>query len=143
MDVEEKNFSGRKWTGLRADFEEGKNSRVAQNATEGKPKKKEKRREESTKVSRNCYGNGFTRSRWTGCQAKGARGTRRSFSKGEKRYLAVCDSNNESKPLQSPTCQTFYRGNVNAIPVCAILRRRLISYCIMTASMTLNLYRAM
>lgn len=30
--------------------------RVPQNATEGKLEKKEKRREESTRVGRNCYG---------------------------------------------------------------------------------------
>ena len=52
------------------DFGRGQNSRVSQNATEGKLKKKEKKQEESTKVGRNCYGSGFTRSRWTGCQAK-------------------------------------------------------------------------
>lgn len=36
--------------------------------------------------------------RGPGGQEAKERGTRRSSPKGEKRYLAVCDSNNESKP---------------------------------------------
>ncbi|CAL1683554.1 unnamed protein product [Lasius platythorax] len=47
MDVEEKNFSGRKWTDSGRDSGERKSSRVLQNATKGRPRqKREKRREE-------------------------------------------------------------------------------------------------
>lgn len=99
---------------------------MPQNATEGKLKRNGKRRDGSRKVGRGIVTAAGLRGPG-GQDAKRkeeARGARRSFSKGEKRYLAVCDSNNESKPSQSPSCRTFYRGNVNVIPVCAISRRR-------------------
>lgn len=58
--------------------------------------------------------------RGPGGQEAKERGTRRSSPKREKRYLAVCDSNNESKPPVKSVRQTSYRGNVNAIPVSTI-----------------------
>lgn len=121
MDVEEKNFSGHKWTDSGRDSGNGKARGCCRMQRKESWGKGERNDGKSTKVGRNCYGSGFTRSRWTGCQAKREEGDWRHVAflrKGEKRYLVVCDSNNESNPSRSPTQnRMFYRVNVNAIPV--------------------------
>lgn len=119
MDVEEKNFSGRKWTDSGRDSENGKARGCCRMQRKEGWGKGVRRDGKSTKVGRNCYGSGFTRSRWTGCQAKGEEGDWEHVASprmGEKRYLAVCDSNNENKPSRFEL-NMFYRVNINMIPV--------------------------
>lgn len=114
MDAEEKNFSGRKWTGSRRDAAERESSRVLQNATEaarGRKGEKEggRRGEKEEERDRERKGGKSTKAgrlrivtaaglRGPGGQDAKRRGARRSSPKGEKRYLAMCDSNNESEP---------------------------------------------
>lgn len=119
MDTEEKNFSGHKWTGS------GRMRRMRKLAgtaeCNGRREKEEGKDGRSTKVGRLRIVTAAGL-RGPGGQDAKQRGARRSFPKGEKRYLAMCDSNNESEFSRT---RASHRDNVNVISVCAISSRAL------------------
>jgi len=138
MDAEEKNFSGPQADELFARASE-KEKELA-GATECSGRKVEEEREETGREYES--GQELLRQRVyevpvDRMPSKGGQGGMHvaRFRKKKSVILpCVCDSNNESKPSQSPTYRTFYRGNVNVIPVCAISRRRSIFRRITAAS---------
>jgi len=127
MDAEEKNFSGPQADELFARASEKKKELAG--TTECSGRKAEEEREETGREYES--GQELLRQRVYEVPVdrmpskRGREGcTLLVFERRKALSCRVCDSNNESKPSQSPTYRTFYRGNVNVIPVCAISRRR-------------------
>lgn len=117
MDVEEKNFSGRKWTDSGRDSGERKSSRVLQNATKGRGRRERRETGRVRKWAGIVTAAGLRGPGGQDAKQKGRKGTGGGHVAflpfGEKRYLAVCDLNNESEPSRSPTQnRMFYRVNV-------------------------------